>query len=100
MLDAQSAGDQFWRPTEANVFFHIASNKVVLESLSPMGFVLSLISSFLGFVREVIAGVNRRGISLQLPGKGAGTSVQDRGDQPHGMALAFEYSENISFLYT
>jgi hypothetical protein len=82
MFDAQSAGDQFWRPYEANVFFHIASNKVVFEPLSPRGFVLALIGSFLGFVSKVIAGVNRRGIPLQLPGKGAGTSVQHRGDLP------------------
>ena len=64
MLHAQSASDQFRRPTEANVFFHIASNKVVLEPFSPMGFVLAFISSCLGSVSKVIAGVNRRGIAL------------------------------------
>ena len=36
MFDTQSAGDQLWRPAQANVFFHIASNKVVFEPLSPM----------------------------------------------------------------
>jgi hypothetical protein len=82
------------------MFFHIASNKVVFEPFSPMGFVLALIGSGLGFVSEVMAGVNRRGIPLQLPGKGAWASVQHHGDLPQGMALAFDYSENIPFLYT
>ena len=100
MLDAQSASDQFWRPTQANVFFHIASNKVVFEPFSPMGFVLALIGSHLGFVSKIIAGVNRRGIPFQLPGKGAWASVEHRGDLPYGMPLASEDSENISFLYT
>jgi hypothetical protein len=30
----------------------------------------------LSFVRQVIAGINRRGISLKLPGKGAGASLK------------------------
>ena len=82
MLDAQSASDQLRRPTQANVFFHIASNKVVFEPFSPMGFVLALIGSHLGFVSKIIAGVNRRGIPVQLSGKSAWASVQHRGDLP------------------
>ena len=75
MFDGQSAGDQLWRPTEANVLFDIVSNTVVLEPLPPTRFEFALISSLLGPVRQVIASVNRRGVSSQLPRKGAGTSV-------------------------
>ena len=74
LFDAQSTGDQFWRPTQANVFFHIAANKVVFEPLSSMRLMLALIGSLLGFVGKVIASVNRRRIALELPAKGAGTS--------------------------
>jgi hypothetical protein len=75
MFDAQPAGDQFWRPAQANVFFHIASNKVVFKPLSPMRLVLARIGSLLGFMGKVIAGVNRRRIAFELPAKGTGTSV-------------------------
>jgi hypothetical protein len=82
LFDAQSAGDQFWRPTQAKVFFHIGSNKAVFEPFSPMRFILALIGSLLGFMGQIIAGVNRRGIPYQLPGKGAGTSVEQCSNLP------------------
>ena len=74
IFETQPASDQLWRPAQANVFFHIASDKVVFEPLSPMRLVLARISSLLGFVGKVIASVNWRCITLELPAKGAGTS--------------------------
>jgi hypothetical protein len=67
MVGGQSPGDKFWRPSQVKTCFGILTNKVVLEPLSPMGFAATLIRSFLGFVRQVIPGINRRGISLKLP---------------------------------
>ena len=67
MVGGQSSGDKFWRPSPAKTFFGIPANKVVFEPLSSMGFVITVIGSFLSFVRQIIAGINRRGISLKLP---------------------------------
>ena len=50
-------------------------------------------------MREVIAGVNGRGISLEFPAKGARAAIQDRGDLPQRVSLAFEHGEYIPFLY-
>ena len=77
VVDGQSSGDKFRRPSQANAFFDILPNGVTFESWSPMGFVVTFIRSFLCFVRQVIAGINWRGISLKLPGKGAGTSLEN-----------------------
>jgi hypothetical protein len=67
MVDGQSSGDSFWRPSQAKTFFGILANKVAFEPSSSMGFVVAVICSFLSFVRQIIAGINRRGISLKLP---------------------------------
>jgi hypothetical protein len=67
MVDAKSSGDKLWRPSQAKTFFGILANKVVFEPSSPMGLVVTVICSFLSFVRQIIAGINRRGISLKLP---------------------------------
>jgi hypothetical protein len=82
VFNGQSPGDKFWRPSQAKAFFDILPNGVTFESGSPMGFVVTFIRSFLCFVRQVIAGINRRGISLKLPGKGAGTSLENLCDFP------------------
>jgi hypothetical protein len=67
VFNGQSAGDKFWRPSQAKAFFDIVSDKVALESLPPMGFTSAFIRSFLSFVSQVISGINRRDISLKLP---------------------------------
>jgi hypothetical protein len=67
VIDGQSCGDKFWRPSKANAFSDIVPNKIGFESLSPMGFAVTFIRSFLSFVGQVIAGINRRGVSLKLP---------------------------------
>jgi hypothetical protein len=67
VFDGQSSGDKFWGPSPANAFFDILPKRVGFESWSPMGFAVTFIRSFLSFVRQVIAGINRRGISLKLP---------------------------------
>jgi hypothetical protein len=82
MVGGQSPGDKFWRPPLAKTCFDIVTNKVVLEPLSSMGFAVTFIRSFLGFVRQVIPGINRRGISLKFSRKGAGASLENRGDIP------------------
>jgi hypothetical protein len=82
VLEAQSSGDKFWRPSQANAFFGILSNQIHFQSLSLVGFPVPFIRSFLGFVSQVIASVNRRGISLKLPRKGAGASVENFSDIP------------------
>ena len=69
MFYRQSSGDQFWRPSEGNVFLHIASNKVGLEPPSSMGVAVAIIGAFLGFVREVVACVNASGVSFELPAR-------------------------------
>ncbi len=82
VFDGQSPGDKFWRPSQTKAFFDIVSDKVVLESLSSMGFKSALIRSFLSFVSQVISGINRRGISFKFPGKGTWASLENRGDFP------------------
>jgi hypothetical protein len=82
MVGGQSPGDKFWRPPLAKSSFGIVTNKVVLEPLSSMGFAVTLIRSFLGFMGQVIPGINRRGVTPKLPRKGAGTSMENRGDFP------------------
>lgn len=67
MVRGNSSGNKLWRPSQAKTFFGILANKVVFKPLSSMGFVVTLTCSFLSFVRQIIAGVNRRGISLKLP---------------------------------
>ncbi len=64
VLDVQSARDQFWGPAKANMFLHIAANKVVFKPLALMRLVLSIIGSLLGFVGQVIAFVDWRCIAL------------------------------------
>jgi hypothetical protein len=66
VVEGESSGDKFWRPSQAKTFFGILTNKVVFKPLSSMGFMVTLIRSFLSFVRQVIAGINRRGISFKL----------------------------------
>jgi len=66
-IDGEPPGDKFWRPSEAKAFFDITPNRVAFEPLPPMGFVLAFVGSVLGFVSQVISGINRRGISLKLP---------------------------------
>src|SRR5512139_1131706 len=82
VIDGEPPGDKFRGPSEANAFFDIAPNNVGFESWSPMGFVVAFICSLLGFVRQVIAGINRRGISLELPREGAGAPLENCGDLP------------------
>ena len=36
VLNVQPAGDQLWGPSQANVFLHIVSNKVVFKPLAPI----------------------------------------------------------------
>jgi hypothetical protein len=67
MVGTQSSSDKLWRPSPVKTFFGILANEVVFKSLSSMGFVVTVIGSFLSFVRQIIAGMNRRGISLKLP---------------------------------
>jgi hypothetical protein len=67
MVGGQPSGDKFWRPSQTKTFFGILANKVVFEPSSSMGFVVTVICSFLSFVRQIITGINRRGISLKLP---------------------------------
>jgi hypothetical protein len=67
MVGGQSSGDKFWRPSPLKTLFDILTNEVVFEPSSSMGFVVTVISSLLSFVRQVIAGVHRRCISLKFP---------------------------------
>ena len=67
VVDSQSSGDKFRRPSQGEAFFDILADKVVLKPLSLMGFALAPIGSALSFVREVIAGINRRSVSFKLP---------------------------------
>jgi hypothetical protein len=67
MFGGQSSGDKFWRPSPLKTLFGILTNEVVFEPSSSMGFVVTVICSLLSFVRQVIAGVHRRGISLKFP---------------------------------
>jgi hypothetical protein len=67
VIDGEPPGGKFRRPSEAKAFFDITPNRVVFEPLPPMGLVLAFIGSLLGFVSQVISGINRRGISLKLP---------------------------------
>ena len=71
MLPAESSGDQLWRPAQGKVCRHIASNALGLEPFSPMGLPVALIGTLLGLVRQVVACVDGRGVSFQLPAKGA-----------------------------
>jgi hypothetical protein len=66
-IDSEPPGDKFRRPSEAKAFFDITPSRVAFEPLPPMGFVLAFIGSLLGFVSQVISGINRRGISFKLP---------------------------------
>jgi hypothetical protein len=67
VVNGQSSGDKFWRPSQTEAFFDVAADKVAFKPLSLMGFALALIRSILSFVREVIPGINRRGVSFKLP---------------------------------
>jgi hypothetical protein len=67
VVDGQSSGDKFRRPSQGEAFFGILADKVVFKPLSLMGFALAPIRTTLSFVREVIAGINRRGVSFKLP---------------------------------
>src|SRR5512135_735903 len=71
MLPAEPSGDQLWRPTPGKLRGYIASNELALEPFSPMGLTVALIGALLGLVRQVIARMNGRGISFQLPAKAA-----------------------------
>ena len=75
MFPCKSSCNQLWRPSQGKVCFHIASNEVGFEPSSPMGLPVALIRAFLGFVREIVAGVNGRGVSFELPAKGARAAV-------------------------
>jgi hypothetical protein len=67
MLDAEPAGNEFRRPPKAKTFFDIAPDKVALEPRPSMGLVLALLRPLLRLVRQVIAGIDGRGVSLELP---------------------------------
>jgi len=67
VVDGQSSGDKFRRPSQGKAFFDILADKVVFKPLSLMGFALAPIRSILSFVREVIPGINRRNVSFKLP---------------------------------
>lgn len=64
VFDGQSSGDKLWGPSQANAFFDISPNEVGFKPLSPMGFTVAFIRSFLGFVRQIISGINRRAFRL------------------------------------
>jgi hypothetical protein len=67
MLDAEPAGNEFRRPPKAKTFFDIAPDKVALEPRPSMGLVLALLRPLLGFVRQIIAGIDGRCVSFELP---------------------------------
>ena len=67
VVDGESSGDKFRRPSPGEAFFDILTDKVVFKPLFLMGFALTPLRSALSFVREVISGINRRGVSFKLP---------------------------------
>ena len=67
VVDGESAGNEFGGPPETKAFFDIVPDKVAFESRPSVGLVLTLLRPLLGFVRQIIAGINRRGVSLKLP---------------------------------
>ena len=67
VVDGQSSGDKFRRPSQKEAFFDISADKVVFKPLSLMGFALALIRSILSFVGEVISGVDRSSVPFKLP---------------------------------
>jgi len=67
MLDTESAGNEFRRPPKAKTFFDIAPDKVALEPWPSVGLMLALLRPLLGFVRQVIAGIDGRCVSFELP---------------------------------
>jgi len=81
VLSPESTGDQLWRPSHGDMSFHIVPNKIGLEPLSSMRLMIAPIGSLLGLMGKIVAGVNRRSISLQLAAKSARASVQDLGNR-------------------
>jgi len=77
VVDGQSSGDKLRRPSPGEAFFGILTDKVVFKPRSLMGCALTPFRSILSFVREVIPGINRRGVSFKLPWKGAGASLEN-----------------------
>lgn len=67
VVDGQSSGDKFRRPSQEKAFFDVLTDKVVFKPLSPMGFAVAPIRSALSFVREIIAGIDRRDVSFKFP---------------------------------
>jgi hypothetical protein len=67
VVDGQSSGDKFRRPSQEEAFFDVLADKVVFKPLSLMGFAVAPIRSILSFVGEVIPGINRRSVSFKLP---------------------------------
>ena len=98
VVHGESAGNELGGPPETKAFFDIVPDKVAFEPLASMGFVLAPLRPFLSLVRQIIAGINGRGVSFEFPRQGAGTSLKNFGDFPQGFASAFEYGENISFI--
>lgn len=67
VVEGESSCDKFRRPSPGEAFLDILTDKVVFKPLSLMGFALTPFRSSLSFVREVIPGINRRGVSFKLP---------------------------------
>jgi len=67
VVNGESSRDKFRRPSPGEAFFDILTDKVVFKPLFLMGFALTPLRSALSFVREVISGINRRGVSFKLP---------------------------------
>ena len=100
VFEGQSSSDKLRRPSQADVLCDIPPDKVIFKPFSPVRFVLSFGRSFLGFVREIISGINGRGISLKLSRKRARISLEDLGDLSQGVAFGFEHRKKIPFIGT
>lgn len=94
----KSAGDKFGRPSGKKLVLDEPSNGVILESCSPMREAVSVIRPCLSFVGQVIPCVDRRGITLELSGEGAGISTENLGNLSKRLAFAFKDSEQITFM--
>jgi len=67
VVDGQSSGDKFRRPSQEEAFFDVLADKVVFKPLSLMGFAVAPIRSLLSFVGEVVPSINRGSVSFKLP---------------------------------
>ena len=61
---------------------------------------IARLGAVLGLARQVVAGVDGRGISSQLSRQGAGRAPQDRGDLPQRLSTTSEDGQDIPFMAT